>query len=63
MCVTELHIRRVLEGYDREEVERMREKVIEFIPRFVYAKASQGLTKTRDAFDIAIDGVLSKIQG
>ncbi|KAH7846241.1 hypothetical protein Vadar_011672 [Vaccinium darrowii] len=53
-------IRKVLEGYGREEVEMMREKVTDYIPRFVYAKPSQGLEKTRDAFDIAIDGILSK---
>ncbi|KAL7231722.1 hypothetical protein ACSBR2_009870 [Camellia fascicularis] len=55
-------IRGVLEKYSREEVKRMREKVIEYIPNFVYAKPSQGLEKTRDAFDIAIDGVLSKFK-
>ncbi|KAE9449664.1 hypothetical protein C3L33_18436, partial [Rhododendron williamsianum] len=53
-------IKRVLGGYGREEVERMREKVIEYMPRFLYAKSSQGLEETRDAFDIAIEGVLSK---
>ncbi|KAF7129235.1 hypothetical protein RHSIM_Rhsim10G0107400 [Rhododendron simsii] len=53
-------IRRVLERYGREEIERMREKVIEYIPRFMYAKPSRGMEKTRDAFDIALDGVLRK---
>ncbi|KAH7845558.1 hypothetical protein Vadar_003542 [Vaccinium darrowii] len=53
-------IRRVLEGYGREEVERMREKVVEYMPRFLYAEPNQGLQETRDAFDIAIEGVLSK---
>ncbi|XP_058185693.1 xyloglucan galactosyltransferase XLT2-like [Rhododendron vialii] len=53
-------IRRVLERYGRKDVKKMREKVIEYIPRFVYAKPSQGLEKTRDAFDIALDGVLTK---
>ncbi|KAH7846029.1 hypothetical protein Vadar_008907 [Vaccinium darrowii] len=53
-------IKRVLEGYSRDEVQRMREKVIECIPRFVYVKPRQGLDNTRDAFDIAIDGVLRK---
>ncbi|KAI8534940.1 hypothetical protein RHMOL_Rhmol10G0135700 [Rhododendron molle] len=55
-------IRKVLEGYGREEVQRMREKVIEYIPRFLYAKSSKGLENTRDAFDIAIDGVLNKFK-
>ncbi|KAF7130593.1 hypothetical protein RHSIM_Rhsim10G0107500 [Rhododendron simsii] len=56
------NIRRVLEAYGREEVERMREKIIEYIPKFVYAKPSKGLEKIRDAFDVAVDGILSKIQ-
>ncbi|XAR51328.1 hypothetical protein NMG60_11005928 [Bertholletia excelsa] len=55
-------IRKVLESYSREEVARMREKVIEYIPRFVYAKPSQGLAKTKDAFDIAIEGIFSKFK-
>ncbi|KAH7847954.1 hypothetical protein Vadar_032038 [Vaccinium darrowii] len=56
-------IRRVLEGYGKEEVERMRERVIENIPNFLYAESNRGLKDGRDAFDIAIDGVLSKMQG
>ncbi|XAR51327.1 hypothetical protein NMG60_11005927 [Bertholletia excelsa] len=55
-------IRRVLEKYSREDVRRMREKVIEHVPKFVYAKPIAGLDSTRDAFDIAIDGVLKRFK-
>ncbi|KAI8534947.1 hypothetical protein RHMOL_Rhmol10G0136400 [Rhododendron molle] len=53
-------VRKVLEGYGRMEVETMRRKVVEYLPRFVYTKPSQGLEKIKDAFDIAIEGMLSK---
>uniref|UniRef100_A0A5B7BCW3 Exostosin GT47 domain-containing protein n=1 Tax=Davidia involucrata TaxID=16924 RepID=A0A5B7BCW3_DAVIN len=55
-------IRGVLERFSREEVRRMREKVIESIPKFVYAKPSEGLESIRDAFDVAIDGVLKRFK-
>ncbi|KAF5961183.1 xyloglucan galactosyltransferase XLT2-like [Camellia sinensis] len=57
-----LSIKKVLEQYSREEVRKMREKVIELIPKFVYAKPSEGLENIRDAFDIAIDGVLKRFK-
>lgn len=53
---------KVLEGFSREKVESMREKVIEYIPRFVYAKPNEGLKNIKDAFDVAIDGVFSKFK-
>ncbi|CAL5430504.1 unnamed protein product [Camellia sinensis] len=37
-----LSIKKVLEQYSREEVRKMREKVIELIPKFVYAKPREG---------------------
>ncbi|CAN1180554.1 Xyloglucan galactosyltransferase XLT2 [Linum perenne] len=55
-------IRKVLEGYGRDEVRRMREKVIEYIPRIVYARNSDGLETIKDAFDVAIDGVLRRFE-
>lgn len=54
-----MSIRSVLEGYSKEDVRRMREKVIESIPKFVYAK-SNGVV--RDAFDIAIEGTLKRFK-
>ncbi|XAR51329.1 hypothetical protein NMG60_11005929 [Bertholletia excelsa] len=53
-------VKKILQGYSREEVRRMREKVIEYIPRFLYAKPSQDSRITRDAVDIATEGVLTK---
>lgn len=57
-------VRQILEGYHIEEVWRMRERVVENIPKFLYGIPSDGLSSTgfRDAFDIAIDGVLRKIK-
>ncbi|GMJ10869.1 glycosyltransferase 18, Xyloglucan L-side chain galactosylTransferase position 2 [Hibiscus trionum] len=53
-------IKNVLESYSREEVKKMREKVIEYIPKLVYAKPEKGLESIKDAFDVAIDGVLKR---
>ncbi|KDP22371.1 hypothetical protein JCGZ_26202 [Jatropha curcas] len=50
-----------LEKYSREEINKMKEKVIEYIPKIVYAK--RGLDNVKDAFDIAIDGVLRRFTG
>ncbi|XP_047974837.1 xyloglucan galactosyltransferase XLT2-like [Salvia hispanica] len=53
-------IRKVLEGYSKEEVRRLRDKVISLIPNFIYGDGS-GIGK--DAFDISLDGVLKRIKG
>ncbi|XP_042503516.1 xyloglucan galactosyltransferase XLT2 [Macadamia integrifolia] len=55
-------IRRVLERFSREEVKRMREMIIDFIPKFVYAEPNEGLESMKDAFDVAIDGVLKRFR-
>ncbi|KAF5743582.1 xyloglucan galactosyltransferase KATAMARI1 [Tripterygium wilfordii] len=55
-------IRAVLEKYSREEIRRMREKVIEYIPKLVYAKPQEGLEGIKDAFDVAFDGVLKRVK-
>ncbi|GAB2214263.1 hypothetical protein Droror1_Dr00018604 [Drosera rotundifolia] len=54
----------VLMGIPRGEVRRMRENVMELIPRVMYRKhgSSLGLRTKKDAFDIAIDGVLGRIR-
>ncbi|CDP02550.1 unnamed protein product [Coffea canephora] len=56
-------IRKVLEGYSREDVKRMREKVIDMIPRISYAfpAAEGGLGNLKDAFDIGVEEVLRRI--
>lgn len=54
----------VLRGIPRDEVRRMREKLIEMISRIVYRKhgSSLGLRTKKDAFDIAIEGTLQRIK-
>ncbi|GAB2280465.1 Probable xyloglucan galactosyltransferase gt19 [Dionaea muscipula] len=54
----------VLMGISRGEVRRMREKVMELIPTVMYRKhgSSLGLRTKKDAFDVAIDGTLTRIQ-
>lgn len=58
-----LKILDVLMGIPRDQVRRMREKVIELMPRVVYRKhgSSLGLRTKKDAFDIAIEGALERI--
>ncbi|OIV91479.1 hypothetical protein TanjilG_02097 [Lupinus angustifolius] len=55
-------VKAVLESYSKEDVMKMREKVIEYIPRLVYAKNNNGLEGMKDAFDVAIDGVLKRFK-
>ncbi|KAF2315730.1 hypothetical protein GH714_040264 [Hevea brasiliensis] len=55
-------VREVLESYSKEEVRKMREKVIDYIPKFVYARPHEGLESIKDAFDVAIDGVLKRFK-
>ncbi|KAJ0099731.1 hypothetical protein Patl1_19980 [Pistacia atlantica] len=55
-------IRSVLASYSKEEVKNMRNKVIDYIPNFVYAKPREGLETIKDAFDVAVDGVLGRFK-
>ncbi|XP_059667004.1 xyloglucan galactosyltransferase XLT2 [Cornus florida] len=55
-------IKDVLETYSKEKIKRMREKVIEYIPKLVYAKPNKGLKGIKDAFDVAMDGVFRRIK-
>lgn len=55
-------IKQELEKYSREDVKKMREKVIDYIPKFLYAKPQEGLETIKDAFDVAIDGVLKRFR-
>ncbi|KAL3617350.1 hypothetical protein CASFOL_038763 [Castilleja foliolosa] len=55
-------VKQVLMGYSKEEIVKMREKVIETIPRIIYAKPNGGVDSFKDAFDIALDEVLEKIK-
>lgn len=55
-------IKGVLEKVSKEKVKRMREKVIEYIPKIVYANANQGLEGMGDAFDVAVEGFLRRVK-
>ncbi|KAL0377881.1 UNVERIFIED_CONTAM: Xyloglucan galactosyltransferase XLT2 [Sesamum radiatum] len=55
-------VKQVLMGYSKEEIRKKREKVIETIPRISYGKPNAGVRSFKDAFDIALDGVLERIK-
>ncbi|XP_051142914.1 xyloglucan galactosyltransferase XLT2 [Andrographis paniculata] len=56
-------VKAVLEKISREKVKRMREKVIEHIPNIIYANSDKGLEGgIKDAFDLAVEGVLKRIK-
>ncbi|KAL1826348.1 hypothetical protein DCAR_0205453 [Daucus carota subsp. sativus] len=54
----------VLTSIPRAQVRRMREKVIEMLPRVIYRKhgSSLGMRAKKDAVDIAIEGTLQRIK-
>lgn len=56
-------IRGVLEKISKKDIRRMRRKVIEIIPNIVYAKPSEGIEGIKDAFDLAVEGVLRRMKG
>ncbi|KAL3647416.1 hypothetical protein CASFOL_008384 [Castilleja foliolosa] len=55
-------IKGVLEKISREKVKRMREKVIEYIPKIMYANSNEGLEGVEDAFDVAVEGFLRRVK-
>lgn len=55
-----ISVKAVLEKFSREEVKKMRETIIDLMPRFLYARSSHGLQNSKDAFDITIEGVLRR---
>lgn len=59
-----LRILDVLNSIPRAKVRRLRERVMEFIPRVMYRKhgSSMGLRSKQDAFDIAVEGTLKRIK-
>lgn len=50
-------------AYTDEEVASMRAKVVSLIPRIVYSTPGHNQTKHKDAFEVAVDNVLQKLQG
>ncbi|XP_027181181.1 probable xyloglucan galactosyltransferase GT19 [Coffea eugenioides] len=59
-----LRVLDVLMSIPRAEVRRMREKVLDMMPRVMYRKheSSLGLRSKKDAIDIAIEGTLQRIK-
>ncbi|XP_027152689.1 xyloglucan galactosyltransferase XLT2-like [Coffea eugenioides] len=65
-----ISIRKVLEGYGIEEIQMMRERVTNLIPRFLYVMPGDdeyddggvGRYTMRDAVDIAVEGVLRRFK-
>ncbi|KAK4431595.1 Xyloglucan galactosyltransferase XLT2 [Sesamum alatum] len=55
-------IKSVLDKISKEKVKSMREKVIEYIPKMIYANSDKGLEGIDDAFDVAVEGVLRRIK-
>ncbi|PIN17436.1 Acetylglucosaminyltransferase EXT1/exostosin 1 [Handroanthus impetiginosus] len=55
-------IRRVLEKYSRQEIEKMRNTIIDFLPRLLYSRSNADLGSIEDAFDIAMEGVLRRFK-
>ncbi|XP_068634455.1 xyloglucan galactosyltransferase XLT2-like [Aristolochia californica] len=55
-------IKAVLESLGTEKIQKMREKIVEYIPKFVYASPKEGLEGVDDALDVAVEGVLRRFQ-
>ncbi|KAL8478071.1 hypothetical protein ACS0TY_030097 [Phlomoides rotata] len=56
-------IKNVLKRYSKEEVRKMREKIIDFLPKLLYTKSNTTyLGSVDDAFDIAMEGVLKRFK-
>lgn len=55
-----VRVRAVLDGIGEERARQMRERVVDMIPRLIYAAGEQGLgEEIEDAFDIALKGVFT----
>ncbi|KAI3792338.1 hypothetical protein L2E82_06215 [Cichorium intybus] len=59
-----VNVLEILKGIPRSVTRKMRDKLIEMIPRIMYRKhgSSLGLRTKKDAFDIAIEGTLQRIK-
>jgi xyloglucan galactosyltransferase MUR3 len=55
-------IEEILVKYSAEQIGEMRDKVINTIPALIYKDPSHKVGNVRDAFDVAIDGVLERVR-
>ncbi|RCV35036.1 hypothetical protein SETIT_7G206700v2 [Setaria italica] len=61
--VGNVSVREVLDGFSERRVRRMQERVVEMIPRLVYASSPDGFGGgMEDAMDVALGGVLGRIR-
>ncbi|VFQ92042.1 unnamed protein product [Cuscuta campestris] len=54
-------IRGILEKYSKEKIRKMREKLVETIPRLIYARKGLG-SNVKDAFDVAVEAAMERIK-
>ncbi|KAJ0971209.1 hypothetical protein J5N97_019168 [Dioscorea zingiberensis] len=54
-------VQQVLSGYSEEHVRSMREEVVRMIPRLIYGDPRSRVEGFKDAFDVAVDGVLRRV--
>ncbi|KAF5950547.1 hypothetical protein HYC85_012540 [Camellia sinensis] len=57
-----VNIGETLSRISEEEVAEMREEIVKLIPRIIYANPMSRLETLEDAFDIAIEGVLERVE-
>lgn len=57
-----VRVEEVLERVTGEEVRRMREEVVRMIPRLVYRAPGAKMEGVKDAFDVAIQGVIMRVE-
>ncbi|KAJ3680801.1 hypothetical protein LUZ60_015290 [Juncus effusus] len=57
-----VNVEDVLLGYSSEQIREMREEVIKLIPTLIYNDPRQNSNGLRDAFDVAVDGVIKMIR-
>nr|XP_043637193.1 xyloglucan galactosyltransferase MUR3-like [Erigeron canadensis] len=50
-----------LSQIDPEKIKRMREEVINLIPRLIYADPRSKLETIKDAFDVSVDAIIDKV--
>ncbi|KAI3971481.1 hypothetical protein MKW92_033652 [Papaver armeniacum] len=56
-----VNIESVLQQFSQEQIRAMREEVIKLIPKVIYADPRSKLETIEDAFDIAVKGVLERV--
>ncbi|XP_028759571.1 probable xyloglucan galactosyltransferase GT14 [Neltuma alba] len=57
-----VNVEKVLLGISEEEVYAMRDEVIKLIPRIIYADPRAKLENFEDAFDVAVQGMIERIE-